>query len=279
LSDKVNIWQFVPMSLPHGKFVAGLTATTLAAAFLVRRSYALSSSMPKYTLHVYDHCPFCIRVELLCGIFGINYDRVVYGYGEGAPAEKHGYGDGPVKLTGKKMLPVLEGPDVPKPSNNMVGMPESLDICSYLIAHHKLNVPCATGRLDKWKQRFNPVKSKLSRPRIIKVPVKDWEKEEDVAYAKQKYEGNGFNYEAALAETPTLLDEMNKLLLELDGLLDGDESIYSWGLSMEDITLLPDMKTLTVVDGIVWPPKVRKWIDVAYGKCASQMELYDNYKC
>ena len=103
--------------LSHGKLVAGLTATTLAAAFLVRRSYALSSSMPKYTLHVYDHCPFCIRVELLCGIFGINYDRVVYGYGEGAPAEKHGYGDGPVKLTGKKMLPVLEGPGVPKPSN------------------------------------------------------------------------------------------------------------------------------------------------------------------
>ena len=108
LSDKVNIWQFVPMSLPHGKFVAGLTATTLAAAFLVRRSYALSSSMPKYTLHVYDHCPFCIRVELLCGIFGINYDRVVYGYGEGAPAEKHGYGDGPVKLTGKKCSQCLK---------------------------------------------------------------------------------------------------------------------------------------------------------------------------
>lgn len=28
----------------------------------------------------YDHCPFCIRVELLLGWKGISYDRVVYGY-------------------------------------------------------------------------------------------------------------------------------------------------------------------------------------------------------
>ena len=46
------------------------------------------------------------------------------------------------------------------------------------------------------------------------------------------------------------------LLLELEDLLVGT-SVHSWGYSMEDIITLPDMKTLTCVDGIVWPPKVR----------------------
>ena len=70
----------------------------------------------KYVLHVYDHCPFCNRVEWLMQRHGLPYRREVYGYGAGARPEKcdgHGYGEGPLHLTGKKMLPVLEGPGVP----------------------------------------------------------------------------------------------------------------------------------------------------------------------
>jgi len=62
------------------------------------------------TLHLYDHCPFCIRIELILCRLNIPYDRVVYGYGQGAGADRKGYDEsgGPVALTGKKMLPVLE---------------------------------------------------------------------------------------------------------------------------------------------------------------------------
>ena len=267
-------------SSPRALLAAGLTATTFA--LLIRRSFASAkaASTPKYTLHLYDHCPFCIRVELLLGLHGIPYNRVVYGYGEGAPAEKKGYGEaeGPVKLTGKKMLPVLQGPGVPAPEG-MAGLPESLDICSFLIARHKLAVGCSTGRLDKWKAKFKDAKSKLSRPRVVKMPVKDWAVAADVAYARNKYEKQGFDYDAALKDTPTLLEEVNALLLDLDGLIEGEESVHSWGVSMEDITTLPDMKTLSCVDGIVWPSRVRRWVDTAYGKCAEHMELYDRYKC
>ena len=87
---------------------AGLTVG--AAAVAVRRRPV------KYVLHVYDHCPFCNRVEWLMQRHGLPYRREVYGYGAGARPEKcdgHGYGEGPLHLTGKKMLPVLEGPGVP----------------------------------------------------------------------------------------------------------------------------------------------------------------------
>ena len=97
--------------------------------------------------------------------------------------------------------------------------------------------------------------------------------------AKAALVETGNDYDAALKDTPTLLEEVNALLLDLDGLIEGEESVHSWGVSMEDITTLPDMKTLSCVDGIVWPSRVRRWVDTAYGKCAEHMELYDRYKC
>ena len=48
--------------------------------------------------HIYDHCPYCTRVELVLGWHGLPYERVVYGYSDVA---------GPVALTGKKLLPVI----------------------------------------------------------------------------------------------------------------------------------------------------------------------------
>ena len=36
----------------------------------------------KLTVHVYDHCPYCIRVMLALGWKGIDHDIRVYGYGD-----------------------------------------------------------------------------------------------------------------------------------------------------------------------------------------------------
>ena len=36
---------------------------------------------PKFTLHCYDHCPYCVRVRLTLGWKGIPYETKVYGYG------------------------------------------------------------------------------------------------------------------------------------------------------------------------------------------------------
>ena len=125
-----------------GAFAIGLG--TAGAAAIARRS------KPKYVLHVYDHCPFCNRVEWLMQHYGISYERVLYGYGAGADPKKcdgHGYGTGPLPLTGKKMLPVLCGEGVPS-APGASGMPESMEICSFLIAKHGLVVPCDSGRED-----------------------------------------------------------------------------------------------------------------------------------
>jgi glutaredoxin 2 len=53
-------------------------------------------------LYHYVHCPFCVRVRLGFGFLGIKYESLVTAYDDEIT---------PVKLTGKKMLPIVEYDD------------------------------------------------------------------------------------------------------------------------------------------------------------------------
>ncbi|MFP5459556.1 MAG: glutathione S-transferase N-terminal domain-containing protein, partial [Bacteriovoracia bacterium] len=59
----------------------------------------------------YVHCPYCVRVRLALGFLGTSWESQVLSYDDEVT---------PVKLTGKKMLPIALIDDVP--------MNESLDI-------------------------------------------------------------------------------------------------------------------------------------------------------
>ena len=76
----------------------------------------------------------------------------------------------------------------------------------------------------------------------------------------------------------------SELLLELGGMLVSSSSsptsagnqllsLNRWGLSMDDLLLLPDLRTLTAVPGIEWPPRVRQYVDVAFALAG--VDLYD----
>ncbi|CAK0883085.1 unnamed protein product [Prorocentrum cordatum] len=78
----------------------------------------------------------CSAVEFgWCWVPGwlkVPYEQQVYGHGQVADsAKKDGYGydpsDGPVQLTGKKSLPVLEGERVPPP-DGVKGLPSPWEI-------------------------------------------------------------------------------------------------------------------------------------------------------
>lgn len=249
------------------------------------------SPAPLLTLHVYDHCPFCLRAELALGWLGAPYRREVYGYGQGADPEQcggTGYGpeEGPRKLTGKKILPVLEGEGVPAPAG-MRGLLESLEICSYAAVSKRGggSLAPATGRgdLGRWLEKHKPVYDQLVRPRLIQMPVKDWRDPQDIAYSRWKYiTTQGFDYAAAEAATPRLLEEMAGLLEELTPLLrgttaDGVPCLNAWGLSMDDILVLPNLRNLTCVAGLRWPAAVDAYVERACSKAG--VALYTAHAC
>ena len=266
-------------------------------------------------MHVYDHCPFCQRVELVLARYEIPYERVVYHYGQGAPVKHMGYDPvgGPIKLMGTKILPVLEILTPATATSTFMG--ESLEIVAYLQSKHDLSLPLVSAPfwLSEWHKRFAPVKSALVRPRVTSLShLVDWSDPRDVVYAQAKYHRLGFDYEEAERNSRESKDEMNDLLLELAGLFkgvpkdwklgggggeaataaQGDKaggeaakgqgvspiSIMPYGFSGDDICLLPDLRSVTCVKGIVWPEKVRAYVEYHFRKCNKNgVELYDKY--
>lgn len=244
-----------------GAFAIGLG--TAGAAAIARRS------KPKYVLHVYDHCPFCNRVEWLMQHYGISYERVLYGYGAGADPKKcdgHGYGTGPLPLTGKKMLPVLCGEGVPS-APGASGMPESMEICSFLIAKHGLVVPCDSGREDvkKFTAELTALKPDLVEHRMVRMPIEDWADPRDVAY--RRYKKKLPIEPPPVAPQPELLADLNAQLAELPALLkgrgaSGTPCLNAWGWGMDDVLLLPLLRAFTCVKGAVFPPEVEAYLNI-----------------
>ena len=259
----------IPPPLPTRTETTDNTTTTMAET---------TTAAPSLRLHVYDHCPFCIRVELVLGWHKVPYERAVYGYGDrlGDASKKENCYDGGVVLTGKKSLPVLErvGPDG---SRDWLKA-ESLDIIAWVLAQREDGngpaFPERSGREDlkeyfRSQGRFKIVQRILSRPRNLKqTHLTDWAREEDRAYAKAKYEGGGFDYAAAAEADAAGKTEMAALLKEADGaLLGSDTSLYASGtLGFDDLLYLPELRTLSVVKGLVWPERLRNYVVAAFEK-------------
>ncbi len=94
------------------------------------------------TFYHYVHCPFCVRVRMAAGLLKLPYKSVVLPYEDETT---------PVKLTGKKMLPimVIDG----RPMN------ESLDIIEAIDKNNLLRV--GSLKTDPAFQSFNDLLSKL----------------------------------------------------------------------------------------------------------------------
>jgi len=237
------------------------------AALAKRRapSKAGSKAGSKPTLHIYDHCPFCIRAELVMGLNGVKYTRTLYGYGDSLGDSKGKYEGGRV-LTGKKQLPVLERAGHPL-------LPESGDIIEAIEWEVESKMPGKSGRAELEEffgktGKFKELQRILTRGQVIKMTdLMDWAKPEDVQYAKEKYEKEGFNYEEAAAAAHKAGEEMETLLKELEGMLKSDTSFDASGeIGMDDIMYLPELRTLSCAPGLKWPKKLKAYVISSFKK-------------
>lgn len=111
------------------------------------------------------------------------------------------------------------------------------------------------------------------------MPVGDFADARDVEYSKWTHMRQGFDYDEALANTPTLLLELKPLLLELETMLRGrgpdGPTLNSWGLSVDDAVLLPILRAMTVTKDVEWPPLVREYLESACTKAG--IDTFDEY--
>jgi glutaredoxin 2 len=201
-------------------------------------------------LYHYVHCPFCVRVRLALGYLNLSYESIVLPYDDEAT---------PIKLTGKKMLPILE-------AEGRV-MNESLDIISYVDKANVLGTKefCASAENEEMESLLNklgnPIHS-LAMPYWIYTP--EFSKESRHYFQVKK--------EAKRGPFKDLVNNQNQYKAELSPLLKDLESkllpyYEQKAFGIKDILLAAHLWGLYIVPEFQFSESIHHYLQMVKEKC------------
>jgi glutaredoxin 2 len=111
-------------------------------------------------------------------------------------------------------------------------------------------------------------------PRFDNPAFAEFAQLESREYYRIKKEKTIGSVEVALAKTPELVKQTEKLLEELAALFHSNRAVNAGGVSDDDIDLFGRLRGLTLVKGLKWPKKLREYID--YSAEAADIPLLDS---
>jgi glutaredoxin 2 len=199
-------------------------------------------------LYIYDHCPFCIRTQLVAHYRQVpDLEQVILLNDDEETCHR---------LIGKKMVPIFE--------HDGVAIGESMDIAKLLNDLGEGPKPLRSLTLAEATQPLlQPVQSHswaLTFPRITRVGMQTFATEGAREYFRNAKETMlGCSFEQALADTDKHKAEIERVLAELPPLT--LPSTQGNTLSWSDVLNFPPLHALTVVKGLAFPPQVRQWLE------------------
>ena len=199
------------------------------------------------TLYIYDHCPYCVKARM---IFGLKkqpvHIKTLLNDDEKTPIE----------MIGVKMVPILE-------YETEKFMPESMDIVDFI---DKKTPPqqvesSENSQLLNWMSQNNVLNYKLAMPRWVQSPLEEFKTASARDYFEKKKTAYIGSFKECLAASPSLISQMEEDLEKLESFLQPNNSFFEKKLSWSDFHLFPFLRSLTVVKGLKFPPKVKKYIE------------------
>jgi len=241
---------------------------------------AAVSAPARPTLYVYDHCPFCVRARLALGLKGVEYECRFMANDDV---------DLPTALVGKKIAPIWDAGDGSAP------YAESLDIVRNIDADAK-NGPTGMFKemsdrtdLKAWQKSVQTPLRLLQRPRYVKSYLPEFATKASKSafvknhqlppHEKPDWKSDKFTMDQRWAlynddgNDAALIAEVNQKLKDLEPLICCKDCCTEGGLSLDDIDLFSRLRSLTIVKGLVFPPKVRAYLDNFADK--GDCQLYD----
>ncbi|MBA2405012.1 MAG: glutaredoxin 2 [Bdellovibrionales bacterium] len=199
-----------------------------------------------FTLYHYVHCPFCVRVRMAFGYLNLEYESKVVPYDDETT---------PVKLTGKKMLPIMT---IDKTYIN-----ESLEIISTLDKSKKLKVnPIVLKEVeDLLAQLGNPIHS-LAMPYWIFTP--EFTNSSRAYFQKKKEEKRG-PFSQLVKNQSQFVAELNPLLTSLEKSLTPFYKSSAFGLP--DIMIAAHLWGLYVVPEFQFSEKIHHYLQSVKKDC------------
>lgn len=195
-------------------------------------------------LYIYDHCPFCVRARMIFGLRGVAVQQIFLQNDDEAT---------PIRMIGAKQLPILE-----KDDGTFMG--ESLDIVRHIdetAGKGRLN-EAVRPEIQAWLDKVGAYANKLIQPRDVLAGFPEFATPSAVAYFTERKQKLIGDFAENLEATGRYLAQLDADLAELETLIAAPVSAEAAG--MEDILLFPLLRNLTIVRGLVLPPKTAAYV-------------------
>ena len=196
-------------------------------------------------LYMFEHCSLCFRVRMTAAIKRLHLQETVVLDDDS---------DTMIRLVGKRVIPILVKDD---------GEPmlESMDMVAYIdgIGERILTGP-ERSEIAVWAENVVAKTAPLTMPRY---PLLNLPEFGTVAaldhYLVRKRKGYG-DFVELRANTRLLIKELTPDLEELDRLIESPSAVNG-ALSLDDIRVLPLLRSAAVVKGLRFPHKVRDYFE------------------
>lgn len=192
-------------------------------------------------LHIYDHCPFCVRARMAFGLKALPVTLTV------VPNDDE---QTPIRMIGKKMLPILEDGD------GFMG--ESLDIVRKidgLGGPRRFDGP-PNPALLAWIEQWNPVVNDLVIPRTPDPVYTEFATASARAYFTAKKQASFGDFAVLKGRSGALKADLAQALAALVAILpDPDQP------GIDDILLFPILRSLTVMADLRLPAPVAAYME------------------
>jgi glutaredoxin 2 len=194
---------------------------------------------------MFEHCSLCFRVQMIAALKGLHLEEVVVLDDDSETM---------IALVGKRVIPILVKDD---------GQPmlESMDMVRHIegIGEPVLIGPERT-EISEWADGFVSKTAPLTMPRYPLLGLPEFATVAALDHyilRKRKVLGD---FVELRANTRAHLSNLMPDLEQLDRLVEGPDAVNG-ALSMDDIRVLPLLRSITVVKGLRFPLRVRNYFE------------------
>jgi glutaredoxin 2 len=205
-------------------------------------------------LYLFEHCSLCFRVRMTAALKRLHLQERVVLEDDSATM---------IDLVGRRVIPILVKDD---------GMPmlESMDIVAHIDG---IGDPVLTGpqrpEIAAWAESVVPKSVPLTWPRypLLGLPEFGTVAARD-HYIVRKHKALG-DFVELRAKTREQIDALMPDLEQLDGLIENPMAVNG-KLSLDDIRVLPLLRSAAVVKGLRLPSKVRDYFETMMNRVGYQ---------
>lgn len=196
-------------------------------------------------LYMFEHCSLCFRVRMAAALKGLHLQEVPLLDDDTETM---------TGLAGKRVVPVLV-------RNDGTPMLESMDMVKYIEAQGKpLLLGAERGEVAAWAEAVTQRTAPLTMPRYPLLGLPEFATVAALSHYQVRKRKVFGDFTELLANTRQYIAELLPQLDALDRMIESPSAVNGT-LSMDDIRVLPLLRSAAVVKGLHFPAKVRLYFE------------------